>query len=238
MSACREGSLPLWGGGEMRACVRECGSRQERKVGSKLPKRMDLLPGDDAARCVAGGWLQEAQTRRAAQGGRIEHPCVVGLPGLLAARRLRASESRPSAGTTRRNLARSQLPAGESTAYCIPCLTAHIARLSNTRPQAGQVAQLVEQRIENPRVVGSIPTLATTPFLSLDRLDPVGRFHVGAKLAQVELDVGDGAFMCATPVLFGRFSLPPVSRRSSPRGPFCGLRSGAWCHRRTRPPGT
>jgi MtN3 and saliva related transmembrane protein len=28
-------------------------------------------------------------------------------------------------------------------------------------PQRGQVAQLVEQRTENPRVVGSIPTLAT-----------------------------------------------------------------------------
>jgi hypothetical protein len=34
-------------------------------------------------------------------------------------------------------------------------------RRSNTRP-FGQVAQLVEQRTENPRVVGSIPTLATT----------------------------------------------------------------------------
>jgi hypothetical protein len=39
---------------------------------------------------------------------------------------------------------------------------------SNTRPSieghsnGGQVAQLVEQRTENPRVVGSIPTLATT----------------------------------------------------------------------------
>jgi hypothetical protein len=34
---------------------------------------------------------------------------------------------------------------------------------SNTRPSAssGQVAQLVEQRIENPRVGGSIPPLAT-----------------------------------------------------------------------------
>ncbi len=35
---------------------------------------------------------------------------------------------------------------------------------SNTRPfraSQAQVAQLVEQRIENPRVVGSIPTLGT-----------------------------------------------------------------------------
>ena len=37
---------------------------------------------------------------------------------------------------------------------------------SNTRPSVsgGQVAQLVEQRTENPRVGGSIPPLATTPI--------------------------------------------------------------------------
>src|SRR6185295_7495134 len=41
---------------------------------------------------------------------------------------------------------------------------------SNTRPldrghsNGGRVAQLVEQRTENPRVVGSIPTPATTPL--------------------------------------------------------------------------
>ena len=34
--------------------------------------------------------------------------------------------------------------------------------LFNTRPTIdGQIAQLVEQRIENPRVGGSIPSLAT-----------------------------------------------------------------------------
>ena len=34
--------------------------------------------------------------------------------------------------------------------------------LFNTRPTlVGQIAQLVEQRIENPRVGGSIPSLAT-----------------------------------------------------------------------------
>jgi hypothetical protein len=32
-------------------------------------------------------------------------------------------------------------------------------------PPVGRVAQLVEQRIENPRVVGSIPTPATTPLV-------------------------------------------------------------------------
>ncbi len=31
--------------------------------------------------------------------------------------------------------------------------------------RSGQVAQSVEQRIENPRVGGSIPSLATTPQL-------------------------------------------------------------------------
>jgi hypothetical protein len=36
--------------------------------------------------------------------------------------------------------------------------------LFNARPFHGQVAQLVEQRIENPRVGGSIPPLATTIF--------------------------------------------------------------------------
>ncbi len=37
-------------------------------------------------------------------------------------------------------------------------------RLRSTRsPEFGQVAQLVEQRTENPRVGGSIPPLATTP---------------------------------------------------------------------------
>ena len=40
----------------------------------------------------------------------------------------------------------------------------------------GQIAQLVEQRTENPRVGGSIPPLATTCKLSyckLNKLEPV-----------------------------------------------------------------
>jgi hypothetical protein len=41
-------------------------------------------------------------------------------------------------------------------------LTSVKLRGSNTRPSDGQVAQLVEQRTENPRVGGSIPPLATT----------------------------------------------------------------------------
>ena len=40
--------------------------------------------------------------------------------------------------------------------------------------QHGQVAQSVEQRIENPRVGGSIPPLATKKFKDLAHPDPVG----------------------------------------------------------------
>ena len=40
----------------------------------------------------------------------------------------------------------------------------------------GQVAQSVEQRIENPRVGGSIPPLATNPKA---QLFSVGLFHLG-----------------------------------------------------------
>ena len=35
------------------------------------------------------------------------------------------------------------------------------------RPRFGQLAQLVEQRIENPRVRGSIPRLATNKLKQL-----------------------------------------------------------------------
>ena len=42
-----------------------------------------------------------------------------------------------------------------------PQLTFDLLGGSNTRPPGGQVAQLVEQRTENPRVGGSIPPLAT-----------------------------------------------------------------------------
>ena len=42
------------------------------------------------------------------------------------------------------------------------------------RPLFGQLAQLVEQRIENPRVRGSIPRLATRIFKGLaERLGPL-----------------------------------------------------------------
>jgi hypothetical protein len=40
----------------------------------------------------------------------------------------------------------------------------------------GQVAQLVEQRIENPRVGGSIPPLATKQFKASRRVSRLGAF--------------------------------------------------------------
>jgi hypothetical protein len=51
-----------------------------------------------------------------------------------------------------------------------------IYRRSGHRPrQHGQVAQLVEQRTENPRVGGSIPPLATILFRHLRRpITPCG----------------------------------------------------------------
>ncbi len=47
----------------------------------------------------------------------------------------------------------------------------------NERP-FGQVAQLVEQGIENPRVGGSIPSLATTEFNDLAALEAALSFLV------------------------------------------------------------
>jgi hypothetical protein len=43
----------------------------------------------------------------------------------------------------------------------------HVDVLSSTAALPAQVAQLVEQRTENPRVGGSIPSLGTTSFLSV-----------------------------------------------------------------------
>ena len=40
----------------------------------------------------------------------------------------------------------------------------HVVSCAFIRDPNGQIAQLVEQRIENPRVPGSIPGLATTFF--------------------------------------------------------------------------
>ena len=54
-----------------------------------------------------------------------------------------------------------------------PCRAARQARFSCYNPRAfadAQVAQLVEQRTENPRVGGSIPPLGTIDFLNRDYL--------------------------------------------------------------------
>jgi hypothetical protein len=45
-------------------------------------------------------------------------------------------------------------------------------------PSLGQVAQLVEQRIENPRVGGSIPPLATKILHAKRQPSPVAVLHL------------------------------------------------------------
>ncbi len=49
-------------------------------------------------------------------------------------------------------------------------------------PNGGQVAQLVEQRTENPRVDGSIPSLATTLSASISILYLSGRARLAARV--------------------------------------------------------
>ena len=51
----------------------------------------------------------------------------------------------------------------------------------------GRIAQLVEQGIENPRVGGSTPSLATIPFTSGDPLGGVRAGRIGAALLAVAL---------------------------------------------------
>ena len=60
-----------------------------------------------------------------------------------------------------------------------PCL----APAGRCLRQHGQVAQLVEQRIENPRVGGSIPPLATIQINDLAHPHPVGFFVSGCRVA-------------------------------------------------------
>ena len=51
----------------------------------------------------------------------------------------------------------------------VPCLDGAAEARCNTRPlYGGQIAQLVEQRTENPRVGGSIPPLATSILLNFN----------------------------------------------------------------------
>ena len=70
--------------------------------------------------------------------------------------------------------------------------------LFNTRPTCrGQIAQLVEQRIENPRVCGSIPSLATTlrqPLMLMSQLGHTGVSHgVYSQKQQPELVIATRA---------------------------------------------
>ncbi len=49
----------------------------------------------------------------------------------------------------------------------------------------GQLAQLVEQRIENPRVRGSIPRLATSKIKHLGQSSGVGLFAFGGHCSPI-----------------------------------------------------
>jgi hypothetical protein len=94
--------------------------------------------------------------------------------------RARGTNFRPRTGRTARDLSRRRL-CGALT-FALGCgvvreaaqikglapwlLDGVVGSRSNTRPSGGQVAQLVEQRTENPRVGGSIPPLATSQLIS------------------------------------------------------------------------
>ena len=63
-----------------------------------------------------------------------------------------------------------------------------------------QIAQLVEQRTENPRVLGSIPSLGTTFFKESN----------GSKNSTVAFILSKFCFVANTAPLFQRFALPGV----------------------------
>src|SRR5688572_12426896 len=89
----------------------------------------------------------------------------------------------------------------------------------------GRVAQLVEQRIENPRVVGSIPTPATTSTsLAIAR-------YVSA-VAGVVMPALAGASA------FGRCELTWVSSQRHPASPNPGHHSTPFRYRARRKVGT
>ena len=71
--------------------------------------------------------------------------------------------------------------------------------LFNTRPiLIGQIAQLVEQRTENPRVGGSIPSLATTlrqPLMLMSHLGHTGVSH--GVYSQTKTIAGKSKFVVA-----------------------------------------
>src|SRR5210317_1792389 len=81
--------------------------------------------------------------------------------------------------------------------------------LFNTRPTlVGQIAQLVEQRIENPRVGGSIPSLAT--ILSLNQYVVSQLSHTGTQQwlhSENETVFGKFKFAVANTVLFPKLSI-------------------------------
>ena len=89
--------------------------------------------------------------------------------------RTRARGARAVAGRSRTGLGGSGALAEGCRAapgFSVPIrLDAAFAARCNTRPlYGGQVAQLVEQRTENPRVGGSIPPLATINSLNINNI--------------------------------------------------------------------
>ena len=66
------------------------------------------------------------------------------------------------------------------------CLTGAVrAGLIRGLPSGGQVAQLVEQRTENPRVDGSIPSLATISILGFRGLTVTLTFRPNVALTDL-----------------------------------------------------
>ena len=76
----------------------------------------------------------------------------------------------------------------------------------------GQVAQLVEQRTENPRVGGSIPSLATT--------HPLQKQSVNPEFLELEIVVE------SSDIRFSRLSYVPMSIWHQPRAMH--LRAGGF----------
>jgi len=66
------------------------------------------------------------------------------------------------------------------------------------RPPFGQLAQLVEQRIENPRVRGSIPRLATKRFKQKSPVSEPGFFAF--RLGRERFDVSAGRVNAESPI--------------------------------------
>ena len=69
----------------------------------------------------------------------------------------------------------------------------------------GQVAQSVEQRTENPCVGGSIPPLATTPFLVPSLFEIFRQTFAGARLTAIRVSRNSSA-----PRMSGGRARPPI----------------------------